>query len=403
MLDEIKEFKQYTTLPNEYIKSRLKYHSLIKKGELSGLERAMTIVARGFIFNENAGTKFDDAKIKECLKAWCGFRTTEAIDAKNWLKKYIRQEFLEPALLRCINAVKEVDVDSAQKSDMLNFLNIENLLSDISIFRDEKEQKSSLSDKADNNATNDFKTSLNSIEDLEKVLKKAPALYGATKIDIGRIKHSLLALTELSEKNKTYSKGIFSAAIFQKDSDNDVKAITYESIIADALNLGRLETYFLVYTGKDDPFDSNLIKKQTDKNPLPVLSANSKNGMKTKYLNARDLILKITAGYLLQKIDTEQEYVYFNQTDMKNWLVLEKPDIGGGKDGLITFTYGLNEEPLFSLNTITRNVSKIKLHPGWIKNFRLVKSDFINNPDNRGFTYYIDQGSRTYLLKRIIE
>ena len=407
MLDEIKEYRQYTILPNENVKARLKYHSFIKNGMLSGIERAMTIVARGLIFNDNNENAFDEAKTKESLKAWCGFRTIENISAKNWLKLYIKQVFLESAVKHCLTAVVASEVGNDQKAAITSYLNIDALLTSISIFRDELEQKETINKVDKIIPCGKIDVAINSIKDLEKILKKYPKLDASISDDVKKIDHSLKALTKLSEKNKIYSKGIFSDSVFQKDNDNDVKAITYESVIADALELGRLETYYMVFTDKGDPFEKGLVKKQSDSNLLPVLSAEAKNGLKEKYQNSRDLILKITAAYLLQKLYTKQEYVYFNQTDTKNWLVLEKPDIGSGKNGLPSFKYGAENEPLFSLSTISNNISKLKIHPGWIKNFKLVKADdftvYTHDPDNKGQVYYIDQGSRAYLIKRVIE
>ena len=62
MLNELKEYEQYTVLPVSPEESRLRYDNFIKAklsegktlfpgGPLSGLERVMTIVARYHLFN----------------------------------------------------------------------------------------------------------------------------------------------------------------------------------------------------------------------------------------------------------------------------------------------------------------------------------------------------------------
>lgn len=105
MLNEIREYEQYTA-PLDTLKEpaarRLKYLTLIKS-HLGGLERAMTIIARWFIFKDNDTVEnFNEATIIEILKAWCGFQSkndiSEAEHLKDWLPKYIRQVLLGEAL-----------------------------------------------------------------------------------------------------------------------------------------------------------------------------------------------------------------------------------------------------------------------------------------------------------------
>ena len=50
MLNEIKEFEQYTERPVSEGKGRLKYVTLLKE-KLAGIERAMTVIARHYIFD----------------------------------------------------------------------------------------------------------------------------------------------------------------------------------------------------------------------------------------------------------------------------------------------------------------------------------------------------------------
>ena len=144
-----------------------------------------------------------------------------------------------------------------------------------------------------------------------------------------------------------------------------------------------------------------MARKKTEKKKATtqILPEGSKKD-KDSHQHARDLVLKITASYLLQKKYTEEEQVYFNQVDLTNWLVLEKANVGSS--GLNVFRYGKDPEPvpLFNLTTISNNVTKLKVHPEWIKNFWLVRAEEIKNL-KPGLIYYIDQGAGEYLKKCI--
>ena len=74
LLNEIGEYEQYTLSIEELLSCknrRLERYNLIKNA-LSGLERAMTIIARHFIFGTSVG--FNEFELREILKAWCGFK-----------------------------------------------------------------------------------------------------------------------------------------------------------------------------------------------------------------------------------------------------------------------------------------------------------------------------------------
>ena len=95
MLNEIKEYEQYTILPATPKESRLACVNFLKKTKdsvsLSGLERAMTTIARYYLFNLN----LDETSVEEVLKAWCGFNHNENIaeisrDINGWLKRLIQ-------------------------------------------------------------------------------------------------------------------------------------------------------------------------------------------------------------------------------------------------------------------------------------------------------------------------
>ena len=102
MLNEILEYDQYTQridYEKESVTYRLKYANL--KQELSGIERALVIIARHEIFKktEESEEKKEREAI-EVLKAWCGFDYDTSVEqacmVKSWLPDYlelVRKEF----------------------------------------------------------------------------------------------------------------------------------------------------------------------------------------------------------------------------------------------------------------------------------------------------------------------
>lgn len=409
MLNEIKEFEQYTTKPEDEEKHRLKYITLLKE-KLGGIERAMTVIARHYIFDGEYGGDFDvekEEKVREILKAWCGFNSTAEVAEKDWLKDYIKQVFLDTAVDRCKTTIKNATIEESEKEKLLSLLDKKELVSGIPLFKNDEEMKKADEPIITNNKGNkNKKITIRNVEELKRILKNYSELNKETTYDINVIHFAIQALYLLSFKNRSFSHKLYYAETTK--TDNDLKSITYERIIANALELGKLETYYLVC--EKDLFEAGLASKKTTKKEntttiLPLPKGSKKDI--TSHKNARDLILKITASYLLQKNillknNTEQDYVYYNQADIKNWLVLEKAEIGS--KGLSIFRYGKEKDPapLFNVTTISNNVSKLKVHSEWIKNFRLIKAEDIKNLKS-GLIYYSDCGAGECLEKHVVD
>ena len=393
MLNEILEFEQYTKKPVTEGKGRLKYVTLLKE-KLAGIERAMTVIARHYIFDGQPGNEFNEEKeekVREILKAWCGFNSTAVVDEKDWLKNYIKEVFLEAAVKRCKETIKNATIEEGERKKMLDLLNIDNLLADIPLFKsEEKTEKDDAPGITNTNNNKNKRISIRNVEELKRLLKNYAELNKNTSNDINMIHFAIQALYFLSFKNQAFSHKLFYPETTK--TDNDLKAITYERIIANALELGELKNYCLVC--EKDLFEEGLVSKKTPKkqNTTPIHPEDGSKKDKDSHKHARDLILKITASYLLQKKYTEQEHVYFNQADIKNWLVLEKVEIGS--KALSVFRFGKEKDPtpIFTVTTIANNVTKIKAHPEWIKNFWLVEAKNVNNL-MPGRIYYEDQGA----------
>lgn len=97
MLDEILEYRQYTEDPAEITVARLKYGNL--KRSLSGLSRAMHIVARGYMNREFADLSPDETfeRTKKVLRQWTGeykpdkTKADDGFDVQDWFPLYIKE------------------------------------------------------------------------------------------------------------------------------------------------------------------------------------------------------------------------------------------------------------------------------------------------------------------------
>lgn len=308
MLNEIGEYEQYTLSPEEIAacrNRRLKQYTLIKQ-KFGGLERAMTIIARHFIFDTPVG--FNEKEVREILKAWCGFnheaKTILPEHFYGWLNNYIRI-----------------------------------LLS-------------------------------------EKVQSNAPT---------AEIKNLLKALDELPGKEKDFSKNLFDGL----DAKGDIffRAITYDKVIANAFLAGKLCRYYLVCD--EELFNTKKIFKL------------GKRGQKLSAKD-KDMVLKMTAEYLLQRQYTSQEFIMTNNANMINWLSgSEKSERLAIKRG--NYLLSETEEKIFEVgDKIERlGVTKIKLCHEWAKHFSLVKDDSDNLDDKLGRIFFSDVGSDEFLKANV--
>ena len=319
MLNEIGEYEQYVISTKELLNCknrRVKYYNI--KNNFSGLERIMTIITRHFIFDTSVG--FDENELREILKAWCGFnhkaKTNLPEHFNDWLNKYIKDVLIFESASECFQ--------------------YEGLLGDlkpviVKFLARDFEIKESLAILKNFEFTND---------DVPKRLKE----------NTGKLKNLLKALDEFPDKGKVYSKNLF--GVLNAEGDTPYRAITYDRVIANALLAGKLRCYLLACD--EELFETNIIFKD-GKN----LSAKDK-----------DIILKTTAEYLLQRRFSNQKFIVTNNGNMMNWLAGEKPDCSKRKN----YTFDKTKEKLFEIIKIEGiNAIKVKLHPEWTKHFRLIE------------------------------
>lgn len=104
MLNEISEYEQYSCKNPQENCTRL---SSLNKA-LNGLNRAMVIVARYWMFNEE--NQADIAKAKQALEAWCGLtKNDEFNDISGWLIKFMGKENWE----KYFKSKKEKDISKS--------------------------------------------------------------------------------------------------------------------------------------------------------------------------------------------------------------------------------------------------------------------------------------------------
>lgn len=343
MLNEIGEYKQYTvsleSLGN-FENHRLKYYTLIKN-TFAGLERALTIIARQQIFGDSDKPQnFDVDFIKDCLRSWCGFNTVgsetqETQDLKDWLPNYIRNNFLR----ECLDKLAEYKLPyqnlDREFRQILDKLSEEKDIEQMKIIL--KELKSFQDKNKSQPWVNDLKTET---ERMGKIIEK---------------------LGELALRAALFDKGLFTVRV---DNANTFRAIYYDRVIANALLLGKLRNYCLMSTNSFD------VRKFTNKKV---------SGKKVSE-EQLDMVLKITAFYLLQKRFSDQKFVTFNNLNMLNWLSTQtKPE----KWELEEYRFFVNPdntensswEPIFEFQNLNGKLKwkKISLHEEWLKKFHLIE------------------------------
>lgn len=362
MLNELREFQEYV-MPMDVFTNpatrRLKYVTFIKR-PLSGLERALTIIARWYIYKDGkTKNDFNETVVKELLNAWCGFEHEEDIPetslVNGWLNRYIRQVFLKEAIRDYNAKLESLATDVTGKYELTDIL--QNISPD-----------------------GDVTTLTESRKNLEDTMKdlSATEIVKLFTNEQSKIVHTIKTLETLEAKVNSFNSSIFSTHYLTK---NDFKAIKYERIIANAFHLGKLKQFYLLCDS--DPFENELVTKHTNTRSTTDMSDSDK-----------DLLLRITALYLLQKQNTDQNEVYFNQTDLANWLY-EKADPKNFE--LKKYRLTTSGEPLFNTISVTNNVTKLKIHKNWIEHFKIVESCDIDKPENRGLIFYSDPGCSEYL------
>ena len=345
MLDELQEYRQYTFDYAENLKKedcRIKYSTFIKH-DFSGLARIMTVVARQFIFqNEDEPQNFNEEKVRGRLKDWF----------TNWLPGYIRHAFL-------LNYLKE----------LRSLLKDESLLSLIERIGSESET----------NALLDAKNELDAVLKNNDFSKDEKLLFS-------QISNLIDALKNLRDMKSAFANKIFAiedrGEVLGKKK-NDYHKITYDRIIANALEQGRLHRYYLVCKSKEVPFDS--VRKFTGK---------IKEGKKLSDSD-KDMILKFTVAYLLEQKAYSPgyapKYMAISKMDLANWMK-KKDKPSNFELEKYKFVESGKRESLFDTRMAGNkgNVSKTYINSDWVEKFYLVDENDIDKPEHCGRILFSD-------------
>ena len=347
MLNEIREYEQYTAPPESLTdknECRLKYATLIKT-QFSGLERAMTIVARRHLpLNP---TEEDTAKVRRLLKVWCGFgKEDEAAECGvcyGWLKKYMVQ------MCRL-----HIWADVTDEETRAKFLGC---LPQITLQGNK--------------------------ENWDAVQTQGEALKAVAKVPAEKIISTAKALATWEKRAAYLAQGLFAVQYTANKSDNDLHRICYDKIIANALELGPLKNYVLA--AKLDPFKAGLIKKYTRfRNKGAAITKNT----------SQDTVLKFTAAYLRQRAETGREYAVINFADMSNWVNLQDPKFDNAKLSEYRLADG---STVFNFINVGPSVKKMSLAPDWLELFELAEANSIVPGADRGRIFYRDNGAGSCL------
>ena len=117
----------------------------------------------------------------------------------------------------------------------------------------------------------------------------------------------------------------------------------------------------------------------------------------------QDVVLKMTAAYLLSGGGTEGEWVTVVNKDVSNWGKSEFKD-EKNRAGRLSRYFTAEKQPLFEKKTIGSNVSKMQISPEWMKQcgWRIVSEEeldkiLMKNPE---CFYLRDNGGRANLSIR---
>ena len=353
MLNEIKEFDQYTfslSCEENYNKEgRLRYRDL--RNKLSGITRAMTIIARHYLF-ENGENADEEAieKARVALKLWCGAKNIECPkdmeQLKDWLPTYVRNYLMKKHLDSYADK-QDSDCIPTEVNELIN------QICDCS--EDEQLQKLAI----------ELKNICESNED-----KEFGSLYNRY---IKPICTCISTIKDIGYGRKRFGKSIFD---FEPTSKDDFKAVTYDSIIATALNAGPLKQYYLYCNDINIPLIYDLKEKE------------------------RDMVLKTAAAFLLNKCPEQKRYVFIVKADVSNWMK-ERP-----KEYILPKIHDENGKEIavfnFHEHEIKKNALKLYIKPSWIEHFSLIEKEDIDKIDKKTGVFFRDDGSHSYLVENTI-
>lgn len=405
MLNELREFSQYSAaIPNpdahkdeawagkrntytdeamRAVPQRLRYDHISDK--LSGIRRALTIVARRALQGDSARIAF----ARDCLRLWCGFAAAEEVPAPQdeadaallrqldgWLPRYLRllrackldgvcaalaqfeaNEFLQQGQRLAVREPLKPLVlpQSGKAAPSVQKICREQL---DSILEDVKEHQ--------NRAVHDpFK-------------KQCKELLDA----VGQADRCNDALRSLAARRKAYDSPVLQ---MEDESESDLYAVSFDAILADALDQGPLQHRVLVAgncAGREALYAD--------------VWMNAKE-MKEKFKHFREWeaqLMKLTAMVLLVRRADVCYPVPFSVTDADNYIQTDVKD----KGICSRFSFCGGEQPIFRLETLSSGVCMLHMSDQWLQRggWKLVERSALSEYPGR--LYFSDEGGMQTVL-----
>ena len=403
MLNEIRELEQYTYSTDAGVSvKRLKHKTLCN--DLSGISRAMTIVARKSFFDDHVSRtnkcadKIDSNRIDHAindLRVWCGDPKGKTEQASawiepGWLPEYIVKilgEEKAAAFEHYLTSEPGLDLSPCYREVCDLFHEIHKNFS-IEVFLISKQRKEMM-DKVKR-----VRLFCKELGVDEKQRKASSTKYA----QVFRI------LTALNTLSGRYGSSGFNKKMFDLNPDrpekNDYKKITYEKVIANAITAGPLRQYYLVC--ERDDF-SGISHTSAKTKTYPFEGRKVKNGdwsapTKTK----ADLIMKMVSAFLLEQESRDAEELYsgfvpVNLSDILNWLAGSM-----GKDMLGSFEF--EGRPLFTISSID-NVASTGIDRYWMEScgWKVVPEGELDAYlcGHPGAVYFSDFGAGQFMRKNV--
>lgn len=382
MLDEKQEYIRLTSKQEKDCPPPLRYANL--SNHLSGIEYAMTIVARGFLFADEGSTEPSTsiACTKVCLRAWCGLAHRSdayyCLDESKWKRTDYDAAKDKPdsfvCQTNCLNeriyieklpddpegrkTLQEISRQLPQicfchgatckKACKQQIKNVHNWLPNY-LWQLKKPEIDRMPEKEKEEGKQFFATLFPEKQTTDSNL---PSATQAIKLNHSAKLNIFSILLELHSKRTQFGQHLFHISL-NDTSKTKNKEVTYERIIANALNAGPLQTY-LLYAGKEISSEKELFAGITK-------ASGGKDSKNLSKANKR-LILAVAAMCLMHK---KREYVVFNASVLTNWLQGNLP----GKGGISIFRY--MDIPLFHKSLVAGNVLKLRIEPKWTENTKL--------------------------------
>lgn len=370
MLNELMEFAQYTApIPDpdaagaavwaekrdsytdgglDAVPQRLRYDELADN--LSGIRRALTIVARGALKGKADRLPF----AKNCLRLWCGYTSAQALPApeeKEDAALYAKLDGWLPRYLRLLRAYKLNDV-----------------VQSLSLMEREPAVPAALCQK------------------VRTALQSALFPPETERSDAGRLCRALLedalpqplpdaarsllrAIKPVDTLNAMRQRLLWRERDYERpalrvedESESDLFAVTFDAILADALEQGPLRSMALVAAACGSP-DALYADVWMNKKP-----------MDRKYEHFPEWeqqLLKLTAMVMQTRRADVSYPVPFNMTDADNEIGTDVK-----KKGVCQrFSFAKEKRPIFTLETLSSGVCMLSVSDEWMERggWRLVE------------------------------